>query len=362
MNPISFAKNLLTRVKGRNPLEVAKFLELELLGKHASSYCLHHPSHTLIELTTRCNLRCGYCNQSDKTWQKEFGHQDMPFEMYQKIVPQLKGSKVLLLYNIGEPLLYKEIYQAIALAKKFIPDVRLTSNGLLWTPEVAKKLQEAGLTQMNVSIDSPDPEVMQRNRGADLSVIEENIRQFGGSCNIPVETWSVINNIDAGSLERLPEWASQFPAIKSLYFQLQNGVDSCNEAGIPALISPERFAELQSRVAERCAYFGLKTNIAAIPFYADGYHQRQAKGICKAPFTQLVAINVKGELAPCCSFATHGLGNVAELGFKSTWNGNAMREWRKDMLNENYCEYCSNWCGYKQSKSITSIPIKLEVR
>lgn len=360
MKPISLLKNLYTRAKGRNPLELAKFIELELLGRHASTYCFHHPSHTLIELTTRCNLRCGYCNQSDKAWQKAFGHQDMPFEMYKQIVSQLKGSKVLLLYNIGEPLLYKGIYDAIKLAREYIPEVRLTSNGLLWTPEIAQKLESSGLTQMNVSIDSPDPAVMQRNRGADLQVIEKNIRQFGENCNIPVETWSVINNIDADSLEQLPDWASQFPAIKSLYFQLQNGVDSCNEAGIPALISAERFSQLQTTVAERCAELGLKTNIAAIPFYQEGYHQREAKGICKAPFTQLVAINVKGELAPCCSYATHGLGNVAEQGFKSTWNGKAMRDWRKDMLNENYCGYCSNWCGYKQRSTLANIPIKLE--
>ncbi len=353
-------QNILTRIKGRNPLELLKFAEIELLGRHASTYCLHHPSHMQIELTTRCNLRCGYCNQSDKAWQKAYGHQDMPFEMLEKILPQLKGSRVLLLYNIGEPLLYKRIFDAIKLAKQYIPEVRLTSNGLLWTREIAEKLEEAGLTQLNVSIDSPDPEVMQRNRGADLKKIEENLRLFGDACRIPVETWSVINNIDADSLEQLPDWASQFPAIKSLYFQLQNGVDSCNEAGIPALISEKRFRQLQKKVSQRCEELGLNTNINALPFYLEGYHERAAEGICKAPFTQLTVINVEGQLTPCCSYGTYGLGNVVEKGFRNVWNGQAMRSWRNDMLNQNYCAYCSNWCGYKEGNKLGNIPIKVE--
>lgn len=360
MNIFKSFQNLAYRAKGRHAGELLKFFEIELLGKYASTYCYHHPSHVLIELTTRCNLRCSYCNQSDESWQKTYGHQDMPFELYEKIIPQLAGSKVLLLYNIGEPLLYKhDIYKAIALARQYIPQVRITSNGLLWSAEVAKKLAQAGLTQMNVSIDSPDPDVMQRNRGADLEKIEENLRIFGQNCTIPVETWSVINAVDAESLERLPAWASQFPAIKSLYFQLQNGVDGSIVEGKSTLIDKPDFLELQTIVAAECKKYGLRSNIASLPFYPEGFHEKQAAGICKAPFTQLISINVGGKLAPCCSYATVDLGNVVEEGFTGVWNGKKMRAWRHDMLTQKYCSYCSEWCGYKQAHTIGNIPIKV---
>ena len=347
-NPVSYLRGIANRVRGRNPLEVLKHVEIETLGRYASTYCLHHPSHVLIELTTRCNLRCGYCNQSNPVWQKLFGHKDMPFEQFERIVKELKGSRVLLLYNIGEPLLYKRIYDAIRIARKYIPEVRITSNGELWTPEKARMLEEAGLTQMNLSIDAPDAEVMQRNRGVELAKLEKNLREFGEACNIPVHIWSVINDVDADALLEFPDWASQFPAIKSLYFQLQNGVENAEESDLPIMISREKFLSLKQRIVNRCEELGLETNLRGVPFYPPGFEKRQAMGICKAPFTQLVAINVEGHLAPCCSYATHNLGDVDENGFRAVWNGEKMRAWRKDMLEQRYCEYCSEWCGFKQ--------------
>ena len=358
MHLLAQIKALRHRAKGRNFLELAKFMEIEALGRHASTYCLHHPSHVLIELTTRCNLRCGYCNQSDAGWQKAYGHKDMPFETFERIIPQLKGSKVLLLYNIGEPLLYRRIYDAIRLARQYIPDVRITSNGLLWTKEIAANLQQAGLTQMNLSIDAPDADVMQRNRGADLAKIERNLQEFGSACNIPVEIWSVINDADAELLSTLPDWARRFPAVKGLYFQLQNGVENSTESNLPILISRERFDDLKKSIAERCDKLGLETNIGGLPFYPDGFAKKEAQGICKAPFTQLVAINVDGRLSPCCSYATHGLGNVVDEGFKAVWNGQEMRDWREDMLQQRYCAYCSEWCGYKQGRAGESLSIE----
>lgn len=341
-------RNIRTRTQKRHFFELVKFLELELLKKHATTFCYHHPSHVLVELTTRCNLRCRWCNQSKPEWRKIHGNRDMPFENFSKIIPQLKGSRKILLYNIGEPLLYKELTEAISLAKKYIPEVAITTNGLLLNADIAVKLENAGLTSLNISIDSPDRDVMKRIRGVDLEIIADNLIEFGNACNIPVETWTVISQANAGTLKYLPEWAKQIPAIKSMYFQLQNGVEGGKKAGLPPLSSKKQFSSLQREIAGECCRLGLKTNIEALPFYPDGFQKKMARGICKAPFTQLISINVKGELLPCCSFPTYGLGNVVEKGFKTVWNGPDMRKWRKDMLEQKYCSYCSEWCGYKE--------------
>jgi len=346
---IQKVKGWAKRANGRHFLELVKFLEIELLGKYASTYCYHHPSNVLIELTTRCNLRCQWCNQSDPEWQKQFGHIDFQFEKFDNLVSQLKGSKVLLLYNIGEPLLFKNIYSAIKTARKYIPEIRITTNAMLLDESSATKLAESGLTRLNVSIDSPDAALMERIRtGASMKKIEDNIRTFGEVCDVPIEIWSVIGDVNIDSLSQLPDWAIQFPAIKSLYFQLQNGVEAGDDIGMPPISSREKFEALQKAVGQRCRELGLSTNIESLPYYLDGFHDREAEGICKAPFNQLVAINVNGQLAPCCSYATVDLGNVADKGFKEVWNGKAARAWRKDMLNQKYCSYCSEWCGYRQ--------------
>ena len=182
-----------------------------------------------------------------------------------------------------------------------------------------------------------------------MTKIEANLKIFGEVSRIPVQIWTVISDANVDSLFRLPDWASRFPAIRSLYFQLQNGVQTGQDLGLPPLRSEETYRRLQAAVGARCRELGLATNSEAMPFYAEGFHERQARGVCKAPFTQLVAVNVEGQLSPCCSYATHGLGNVADHGFKKVWNGAAMRSWRADMLNERYCSYCSEWCGYREA-------------
>ena len=169
-NPLKKIGDLYTRAKGRHFLELVKFLEIEIFGRYASTYCYHHPSHVAIELTTRCNLRCKWCNQSDPEWQKLHGHQDFQHELFEKVVADLKGSKVLLLYNIGEPLLFKHLYEAIRIARKYIPEVRITTNAMLLDRDKAICLEQAGLTQLNVSIDSPDADLFERIRtGAEIS-------------------------------------------------------------------------------------------------------------------------------------------------------------------------------------------------
>lgn len=341
---------LLERARGRHLAELLKFAEIKLLGRHASPYCWYQPSHVLIELTTRCNLRCVWCNQSDPAWQKSYGHQDMPFDMFRRIVAQLKGTRVLLLYNIGEPLLYKRLSDAVRLARPYVPEVRITSNGLLWTAQKARELAAAGLTQVNISIDSPVPALMQRIRGADLAVIEQTLRDIYTHTDLPVEIWTVLTTDNLESVLDLPVWAKRFSAIRFIRFQLQKGVHSVPKTGLTPLSDTVSFERYRTELARRCREAGIASNIESLPFYGPDFVRREVKGICQAPFNQLVAINVRGEMAPCCTYGTFAVGSVDRDGFQGVYNGPTMIAWRKDMLHQRYCSYCSNWCGFKEGQ------------
>ena len=63
-------RGTLLRLEDRNLSTLVKLAEIRLLGKHASTYCYNTPSHVLIELTAKCNLRCVWCQQSDADWRK----------------------------------------------------------------------------------------------------------------------------------------------------------------------------------------------------------------------------------------------------------------------------------------------------
>ncbi len=334
------------RLADRNFLTLIKMLEIKLLGKYASTYCYNFPSHILIELTARCNLRCPWCQQCDPDF-RAANKDDMPLESALKILPGLKGAQVLLLYNIGEPLLYPHLFEVIREAKKYIPQVRITTNGVLLTKEIARKIKDAGLTQLNVSIDSPDSDIFNKIRKTDLIRIEENVIQFCEITGIPVNIWSVISSSTIDSLEQLPEYSQRFKTCTQLYFQLVRGFELNEEAGIPIKPLQEQFERFKEIIIQKCRKFGLRTNLEYIGYYPDGFFEKKVKGICNALMTTLIAVNNKGFINPCCTYRNQNLDNVFEMGFKRAWNGPKVKKWRKMMLEQKYPVFCSNWCGYR---------------
>lgn len=336
---------LLLRLEGRNVLTLLKLAEVSLLGRHASTYCYNRPSHVYLELTARCNLRCRWCVQVHEEFRHEYA-EDMPFETFQAIVPKLRGTKVLYLCLNGEPLLYDRIFDAVALAKQYVPSVRFVTNGTLLTPAVGRELKKAGLSQLGVSIDSPNPEMMLKIRGVSLEKIAENVQGFCRETNIPVEVRSTICDENAESLKALPRFVGRFPTCRLLYFTLAEGGAEVAASGLTMLRDQERFEALRRAVVQQCRAMGIGTNLGYVKFYPDGFFGRRRRGICDSLFGRHLAINARGCIMPCCRYWGEHLESVVELPFPDAWNGPLTRRWRKRMLVGDYTRDCSNWCGF----------------
>ncbi len=128
-----------------------------------------------ISVTDRCNFRCNYC---------------MPQEVFDETHPFLEQGELLSFEEIlrvarifhgqgvrkirltgGEPLLRKEIEKLITLLAQAMPDVvlTLTTNGTGLKAK-AKALKEAGLTRLNVSLDTLDDTTFRAMNGVDYPV------------------------------------------------------------------------------------------------------------------------------------------------------------------------------------------------
>jgi len=117
--------------------------------------------HTYLRLsvTDRCNLRCFYCMPPSGIPHKS-QDQILRFEEITKLVQIFAGlgvRKVRL--TGGEPLIRKNIetLAAAITAIKGIDTIGLTTNGIL-LPEHADSLKSAGLTRLNVSLDTLRPD------------------------------------------------------------------------------------------------------------------------------------------------------------------------------------------------------------
>lgn len=112
-----------------------------------------------LSVTELCNLRCRYCMPEDGVCKKP--HEDMLTE--DDMITAVRAAASLGIKKLritgGEPLVKKNIVSICgrAAAVEGIDEVCVTTNGVL-LPELAKPLREAGVSRVNISLDTLDAE------------------------------------------------------------------------------------------------------------------------------------------------------------------------------------------------------------
>src|SRR5262245_60137025 len=106
-----------------------------------------------VVVTRRCNLSCGYCTEYDKT------SQPVPF---QDLVARLEDLHRLRAWAVcltgGEPTLHPELALLVREMKRLgFRRRQLITNGYLLTRELIEALNEAGLTDLQISVDGVKP-------------------------------------------------------------------------------------------------------------------------------------------------------------------------------------------------------------
>ncbi|MEJ6980465.1 GTP 3',8-cyclase MoaA [Pedobacter sp. P351] len=117
-----------------------------------------------VSLINTCNLGCVYCtfgNDEQKENYKSSKEKSLSPAELGHLIKQL--HEVLNLDTIrftgGEPLLYKELPELVKSVKNSgIDDLKITTNGLL-LENMARRLKDAGITELNVSLDAFDEDV-----------------------------------------------------------------------------------------------------------------------------------------------------------------------------------------------------------
>ena len=121
-----------------------------------------HLHYLRVSLTDACNLRCVYCMPEDITFRPAATLlQDDEILTLVKVAASLGVDKVRL--TGGEPTVRRGVIELVR-AIKAIPGIKriaMTTNGIKLA-EMARPLAEAGLSQVNISIDSLKPDRFQR--------------------------------------------------------------------------------------------------------------------------------------------------------------------------------------------------------
>jgi MoaA/NifB/PqqE/SkfB family radical SAM enzyme/protein-L-isoaspartate O-methyltransferase len=112
-----------------------------------------------LAVTNRCTFDCWHCYNAGRS------QDDLPLEVFERLVPELQGMQaVMVTLTGGEPLLRDDLEEIAGLFdERSCLIVGTTGAGL--TAERAKRLRDAGVFGIGVSLDSTDEQEHDRLRG-----------------------------------------------------------------------------------------------------------------------------------------------------------------------------------------------------
>ncbi len=111
-------------------------------------FVLKAPVEAQLIVTRRCNLSCGYCSEYDNF------SAPVPLETLKERIDHLHRLRVVNIALLGgEPLMHPDIVEIISYCNRK-NQVSITTNGFLLKEKIIKQLNQAGLSNLQISIDA----------------------------------------------------------------------------------------------------------------------------------------------------------------------------------------------------------------
>lgn len=169
-----------------------------------------HPKLRFLffELTDSCNLNCLHCGSNCQSSNIQFLDFNLIKKTLDEVADAYDTSDIWIELTGGEPALFPDLPEVIRYSKKLGFQCGMTSNGTLITEELAKKIADAGLDTIAVSIDGFEEshEEFRNRKGCFEKALcgIDNLRKVG----IQAEALTVIHKKNFDELEDLFEFLS----------------------------------------------------------------------------------------------------------------------------------------------------------
>jgi len=216
-----------------------------------------------ISLTDRCNLRCVYCMPKDGVQWQPRADQLSVEEIVRVVEAAAHGGVKRVRLTGGEPLVHPRIIEIVRRMACIpqIEEVSLTTNAML-LERLAQPLADAGLTRVNISLDTLDRDKFKRiTRGGDIDRVWKGIAAAERAHLLPIKLNTVIvrglNADELSALARLTvendwhvrfievmpignaqDWGDGFPAPRDRYVSVQEMHQTLSSFNLEPVRSP----------------------------------------------------------------------------------------------------------------------------
>lgn len=315
------------------------------------------PMQATIELTYRCNERCGHCYLSTYDDNAD-GRPPLSLEEWKRVLNELADAGSLLLIFIGgEAMLHPHFWQIAEHAAHRNFALNLITNGLLIDDAAADRMKELGFYNITLSLYSLDAQVhdkMTRRRGSHAKTLAAIDRLLKRKLQIGLNCLLTADNID-GYFE-LEAWARAN--------QLRISPDP--------LITAKSNGELES-TGHRPSTEQLFRYYRTLRAQGRGPQPLSASEdndpVCNAGRGKC-AINVYGDLLTCLE-VREPIGSLRETSFAELWHSSKANELRshktKDLKFDSscgdgqFCDHCPGMAGAETGDRMKPVPYLMEL-
>ena len=231
-----------TRLKGRKPLTTAKrrAREIGMIVKGLASK--DHPIMAHLIPIRRCNLACKYCNEFDDY------SKPIPLDTMRRRIDHLAdlGTAIVTLSG-GEPLLHPDLDSIITHMRYRGVIAGMITNGYLLTADRIKRLNEAGLDHMQISIDNVMPDEVSKKS---LKVLDKKLQLLSEHSDFHVN----INSVLGGGIKDPEDALTVSRRALELGFTSTVGIIHDHEGQLRPLGETERGIYLSIKKLEKQNY------------------------------------------------------------------------------------------------------------
>lgn len=277
-----------------------------------------------IETTTWCNLACAGCSRTVGMAAGAWSNIHMPASQFARIMPNLPRAQQASLHGVGEPTLNPDIVDIIGLAKGSgrFDEILLVSNGQNKNPGIYRRMMEAGLDRLHISVDSLVPDIAEKCRkGTRLGLLRDTLAALH-EMGLPITINIVASRFNQ---QDIPNTLSVLNGFGPAEVLVQQYIDLGN---------PDGCLDDGQRGRLRATLTALRADLPNLRLNLHGMMAGTLEEICSSPWTSL-AVTVEGFLTPCCVNFDPAVLRGADLArrpFNEIWVSAAMQDFLRDYL------------------------------
>ncbi len=320
------------------------------------------------EITRRCNLKCVHCRSSSALEVNE--HPDFSLEEAYRIIDDISSyAAPVVVLSGGEPLLRKDVFDIASYGTGKGLRMCLATNGTLVTEDICRKIKDAGIKMVSLSLDGSTAEIHDdfRNQAGAFAGTMDAAELFRKH-DIQFLINSSFTKRNQEEIPKIYHLAKEIGATAWYMFMIVptgRGQDIMEE-----LISPEEYEDIlgwhydmekteeELLVRPTCAPHYYRILLQKSKKDKEKFKRRSLKfstGGSKGCLAgQLIClIDVDREVLPC-SYFPKSAGNLNKQSFKEIWEQSELfQELRNFKGYKGSCGRCEylNVCGGCRARS-----------